>query len=143
MKYPLDGQVQISTGVVSTPYYIYNGFGLFVGGTCDLGKTQALLKNEVLQPVQTSSGEALMGIWICNFSEASLGPHHELQFSIFVSERKLAPVSPHPLGVLKLMSTHPDAQMLCHGLWNDTPQVVAYNRDLLCLNAAQTSSRIE
>jgi hypothetical protein len=34
-------------------------------------------------------------------------------------------------------------QMLCHGLWNSTPTVVAYNRELLSLNARLADSRIE
>jgi hypothetical protein len=33
--------------------------------------------------------------------------------------------------------------MLCHGLWNNTPPVVAYNREYLSLSARQTDSRIE
>ena len=33
--------------------------------------------------------------------------------------------------------------MLCHSLWNNTPPVVAYNREFLSLDARQTDSRIE
>jgi hypothetical protein len=33
--------------------------------------------------------------------------------------------------------------MLCHGLWNSTAEVVAYNRELLNLNACLTKSRID
>jgi hypothetical protein len=40
------------------------------------------------------------------------------------------------------MLTKPDLQMLRHGLWNNTPTVVAYNRELLSLNARLSTSKI-
>jgi len=80
---------------------------------------------------------------VCSFSEASLGPHHELQFSLFVTRQPTAPIAPHPFNTLWLMLTRPDVLMLCHGLWNNTPAVVAYNRQQLSLNARMTASQIE
>ena len=142
-QYPLNGTATISTGEVPTPYHIYNGYGMFIGGLCDLGACRRLLQDESVVPVQTTDGHAVMGIWICNFTEASLGPHHELQFSFFVSNSEMEPIAPHPFCALSLMMTRPDVLMICHGLWNNTPEVVAYNRELLSLNARQTDSRIE
>jgi hypothetical protein len=40
------------------------------------------------------------------------------------------------------MLARPEMQMLCHGLWNNTPAVVAYNREVLSLNARLTTSTI-
>lgn len=77
-----------------------------------------------------------MGIWVVDFTEASLGPHKELQFSILVSHRPTAPVESHPLALLKALFVSAEARMFCYRLWNDSPKVVAYNRELLGLPAA-------
>lgn len=142
-QHPLSGTAQISTGTVPTPYHIYTGYGAFIGGTADLAAVKQLLAPEQVQPFHTSGRRALMGVWICDFTEASLGPHHELQFSIFVTRQPVTPATEHPLNLLTVMLTRPEVQMLCHGLWNNTETVVAYNRELLSLNARLTKSRIE
>ena len=140
--YPLNGTATLSTGAVPTPYHIYNGYGAFIGGTADFAAVQNLLRHEQVIPVQTVAGHALMGIWICDFSDANLGAHHELQFSIFVARQPVRDISPHPLGFLAAMLNRPEMQMLCHGLWNNTATVVAYNRESLSLNARLTTSTI-
>jgi hypothetical protein len=142
-QYPLNERVMLSTSEAPTPYHIYDGYGLFIGGVADLDATRHLLAPERVVPVSTTDGQALMGIWVCDFTEASLGAHHELQFSIAVTRSAVAPIAPHPLNILALMLTRPDVSLLCHGLWNNTPNVVAYNREYLSLNARQTDSRIE
>lgn len=141
-QYPLNETATISTGLVPTPYHIYDGYGVFIGGTADLAATRQLLRQESVIPMETQDGRAPMGIWICNFTEASLGPHHELQFSFFVSDQPRGPIASHPLSLLSHM-TSPDARMLCHGLWNSTPTAVAYNRELLSLDARLAGSRIK
>lgn len=140
--HPLQGEVQLSTGRAPTPYHVYDGRGLFVGGTADLRRVQALLAPEQVHAVQTRDGRALMALWIFDFGDASLGAHHELQVSLFVSAQKLAPVPSHRLSLLELMLTRPEVQMLCHGLWNDRAPVVAYNRELLALDAHLSQSRL-
>ena len=142
-QFPIQSTVQISTGTAPTPYQIYDGFGLFIGGSADFAAVKHLLKNENIVPVQTSDGKALMGIWVCNFTDASLNPHHELQFSFFVSRQEIAPITHHPFNVFTRTITNKGIQMMCHGLWNNTPNVVAYNREVLSLNAIQTDSKIE
>jgi hypothetical protein len=140
--FPLESTALTSVGEVPTPYHIYDGYGVFIGGTADLTATTQLLAGEVMQPVQTIEGRALMGIWVCDFTEASLGPHHELQFSIFVSRAPMRDVPAKPLGLLSSMLTRTDMLMMCHGLWNNTEKVVAYNRELLSLNARRCESAI-
>jgi len=140
-QYPLNGKATISTGEVPTPYHIYDGYGALIGGTADLSAVQQLLKKQVVVPVDNGDGRTFMGIWICNFTEASLGPHHELQFSFFSGGRTNGEPTSHALDLLALM-TDPGAKMLCHGLWNSTPHVVAYNRELLSLNARLANSHI-
>lgn len=140
--FPLQSSISISTGNVSIPYHIYDGFGLFIGGSCDLDATKHLLQNEDMLPVRTSDGKALMGIWVCNFMDANLGPHHELQFSIFVSQKEIEPTPVHPFNAHSSPLIHPEVKMMCHGLWNNTPTVVAYNRELLNLNALLSEGEI-
>jgi len=141
-QYPLNGKAIITTGEVPTPYHIYNGYGALIGGTADLAAVQQLLHGEEVRPLQTVAGRAVMGIWVCAFTDASLGPHHELQFSLFVTRQPASALADHPLALLVAMLTRPDVEMLCHGLWNNTPTVVAYNRELLSLNAKLSSSTI-
>lgn len=141
--YPLRGNTEISVGTVPLPYHIYDGYGTFIGGTAKLTEVEKLLAAEQLQPAQNEAGQALMGIWLCDFTDANLGPHHELQISIFVSRGKVPPVKAHPLGLLGAMLTRPDIQMLCHGLWNNTPLVVAYNREIFSLNARLSDSTLQ
>ena len=142
-RYPLNGEVRLSTGLAPTPYHVYDGRGVFIGGWADLAAVRELLAPEQVHAVQTDTGRALMGVWVFDFNDASLGAHHELQCSIFVSDTPLAPVTSHRLGLLELMVTRPDVRMLCHGLWNNTPPVVAYNRERLALNARLSQSRID
>jgi hypothetical protein len=142
-QYPLTGTITLSFGEAPTPYQIYDGCGAFIGGTADLAAVRRLLEPEQLCMLKTRAGHALMGVWFCNFTEASLGPHHELQFSIFVSCQEVAPITDHPLSLLVAMLTRDDVLMLCHGLWNNTPLVVAYNCEVLSLNARACESAIK
>ena len=142
-QYPLNGKAVLSTGEVPTPYHIYDGYGVFIGGTGNLSAVRYLLREENVFPVQTEDEQAVMGIWACDFSAASLGPHHELQLSIFVSQRAAEPPAPQRCGALALMLARPEVGMLCYRLWNNTPTAVAYNRELLGLEAEPATSRIE
>lgn len=141
-QFPLNGKVRLSLGELPTPYHIYAGSGVFIGGECDLTPAQQLLKDETLLPLQNQHGRALMGIWVCDFTEASLGPHHELQFSFFVSKQALPPVPARAFQALALILTRPEVQMLCYGLWNNTAPVIAYNREYLSLDARLADSQI-
>ena len=142
-QYPLSGEAQVSTGTVPTPYHIYDGQGTFIGGFADLTKITKLLQDEQLYPIRTTSGQAVMGIWVVDFTDASLGAHNELQFSILVSPTQTTPIEDHPLTLLKALFMNPDAHMLCYGLWNNTETVVAYNRELLGLPAQLNKGKIE
>jgi hypothetical protein len=140
-QYPLSGKITISTGEVPTPYHIYDGHGVLIGGTSDLSAVQNLLDRECVKPLDNGGGRTPMAIWVCNFTDASLGPHHELQFSFFTGGHLTRRQRNHSFQLLALMA-NPQTKMLCHGLWNSTPQVVVYNRELLSLNARLAHSRI-
>ncbi|MEL6524755.1 MAG: hypothetical protein AAFQ07_03500, partial [Chloroflexota bacterium] len=141
-QYPLTGEAEISVGRVPTPYHTYDGQGLFIGGTADLAQVTKLLANETVYPIRTASGKALIGIWVVDFIEASLGAHNELQFSVLVSHQPTVPIADHPLTLLKALFIDDEARMLCYHLWNNTETVVAYNRELLGLNASITDGEI-
>lgn len=140
--YPLDGEREISVGSVPTPYHVYDGQGLLLGGTANPARIGALLQKEDVYPIQTREGRALMGLWVVDFTEASLGPHQELQFSILVSHRPAEPVDDHAFALLKALFVNQDARMFCYRLWNDSPTAVAYNRELLALPAAPARGTI-
>lgn len=141
--HPLAGEVRLSTGLAPTPYHVYDGHGVFIAGTADLDAARALLAREQVRPVRTTDGRALAGVWVFDFADASLDAHHELQLSLFVSRESIEPFPAHRWALLQAMLTRPEVQMLCHGLWNSTEKVVAYNRERLALDARVSSSRIE
>jgi hypothetical protein len=76
-----------------------------------------------------------MAVWIAQEPEASHGAHGELQMSFYVSREPLPPLPDGAFGLLRFMLEEPLARQMCHGLWNDTAQVVAYNREILSLDA--------
>lgn len=141
-RYPLDGEVQIGAEKLTTPYQIYNGRILFIGGRVEGAVAADLLRKESLAPILDQEGKALAALWVCDFTDANLGPHHELQISLFASFTPIAPVAPHPLAIYRLLSTEPKTMMVCHGLWNNTERVVRYNREHLQLDAHLCDSEI-
>jgi hypothetical protein len=70
-----------SAGLLPVPYHIYDGHALFLGGVADLAGVRDLLASEDVVPVSTTYGHALMGVWVIDGTDASLGPHQELQLS--------------------------------------------------------------
>jgi hypothetical protein len=141
-QHPLTGHISISTGEAPTPYHIYDGHATFVGGTANLDVARELLRDQHCLPVQTRTGRALMAMWIVDGTDASLGPHQELQFSLFVSREPLPPLEPHPFAIPSQMLSNPKMKMMARGLWNNTELVVTYNREYLGLDVSLTRSEI-
>lgn len=142
-EYPLSGTVELSTGTAPTPYHIYDGYGALIGGTASAETVRALLVNEQVVPLLDAAGRAQVAIWLCDFVEASLGPHHEFQVSVFVTRQSATPLAASPFALLAAMLSRPDMEMLCHGLWNSTAAVVAYNREHLGLPAQRMTGTME
>lgn len=142
-RYPLDGTVEVDGELQATPYHIYNGEIMLIGGTADAAAAADLLHGEQLTPILDSSGNALMAMWVCDFTEANLGPHHELQISLFASVQPQPPAPRHPFAIHRLLMLNPSACMVCHGLWNNTAKVVRYNQQHLGLDAHLCSSHID
>jgi len=142
-RFGLTTMKHISVGDVPIPYHIYAGTALLIGGTADLARVHQLVAGEQVYPIATKLGRALICIWVIDGHEASLGPHRELQISILVSHEKRPAVSDDPLTILQQLLTQPQTRLLCHGLWNDTAQAVAYNREVLALPAQQAACQID
>ncbi len=132
---PLIGKVTISTGPVSTPYRVAKGNRMLLGGTANLELVKKYLKNQKLSPIETKEGKALMTIWVSNFEEADLSAHVELKIGFLVSRTALKALKPHPLGILKLLSSEPKVAIYNFQTWNDIDSAVAYNKEHLGLNA--------
>jgi len=141
--FPLNGTVSLSVGEVPTPYHVYDGHGLLACGTADLGAVEKALQGQEVYPVRTKAGKAVMGIFVCDFQQASLGPHVELQISALVSRTKGETVSDHPFALPAAMVVRPEWGTVCLHIWNDTETVVAYNRDYLGLNPELAAGQID
>ncbi|GAB5493021.1 MAG: hypothetical protein Phog2KO_32360 [Phototrophicaceae bacterium] len=133
--YPLSGRIKTSRGMLPSPYHVYDGKVSFIGGTVSYEGVKNLLATEKVSPIKTDKGRSFMGIWICDFTDASLSPHTELQFSFFVSRQNLDTVKSHEFALLHQLSTNPSIRMLVHGLWNNSETSIAYNNEVLALGA--------
>lgn len=135
-RYPLTER-PISTGLVPAPYHVYDGRGMLIGGTLPHDVADGWLNGQAYTPVVDSAGRALAGIWVCDFTEASLGPHRELQYFVAATRRGLPAITApdHPLALLRALLVEPHVALFCKRLWNDSKTVVAYNRELLGLDA--------
>ncbi len=141
-RFPIKEERTLSNGSrITLPYHIYNGEMLMIGGTIDYDNARELLKNETVEPMRTASGRSPFAIWVCNFIESNAGAHQELQFSLFTS-KKAEPLTDHPYALIARMALDGGLRMVCHGLWNSTPLVVQYNREVFGLNACLSSGVI-
>jgi hypothetical protein len=141
-RFPLDGSVTIAGEELTTPYHVNNGTMLCLGGTVDRSVAADLLAREELTPLSDTQGRALAAIWVCDFADANLGAHHELQISLFATPRSSPPLPADPFAFFRALATRSDLLMVCHGLWNNTERVVRYNAEHLLLNARLTQSKV-
>lgn len=142
-RFPLTARHPTRAGEFPSPYHVYDGHAVWIGGTADLAAVRALLRPERVAPATTRSGRALAGVWAVDETDASLGPHTELQFSIYVAPEPPEPVADGPFAALAFLLRDPAARQLCHGLWNNTAEVVAFNREVLGLTPRLGTSRFE
>lgn len=134
-QFPLNNTVSLSTGEVQTPYHIYEGYGLLIGGTAPVDKVKGIMRDESLEPVTDTNGQAVLGLWLMNFTEAHIAPHTEFQCSIFVQPKTIPPYPDHPYAPLKFMVSADEPAILCADIWNNTEECVAYNSEHLALSA--------
>jgi hypothetical protein len=137
-QYPLRSLREVPGGSAPVPYHVYNGTVLLIGGTANLPSVRALLDDDSLELVCTTRGEALISLWVCNFTQSSLGPHKILHAGISVALDALPPVEPRPLALLGSILTMPQVGMYCQRTWIDEARVAIYQSELLGLNVHMT-----
>jgi hypothetical protein len=140
-RFPIDGSAIVDGQALPTPYHVYDGALLMLGGTAGAGAAAARL-GQGLTPLLDTQGRALMALWVGDFTDASLGPHHELQLSLLATTRPLPPVTAHPFAIQRALLTRPEVRMACVALWNDMQRVARYNAEYLGLNAHVAASRV-
>lgn len=91
------------------------------------------LAHEHVTVARTESGRALMAIYVADETEASHGPHTELQIAFYVSHQSTAPVKDGPFAPVHFLISDPQARQMCYRLWNNSAEIVAYNREILGL----------
>ncbi len=93
-RYPVDGVVSLDGERLPTPYLVQDGTMLMIAGTCDLASAALALEPLGLRATCTSDRRALAAAWVADFTRAGLGPHGELQVSLFTGPGGRADVSP-------------------------------------------------
>ena len=140
--FPLDGMIKTSTGSLPKPYQVYDGHALLIAGTADAAEIADRTKNEDVHPGFTSSGRVLMGLFVCDFREASLGPHLELQLSVLVRDRPGPVLSDAAAAYMAALGADKEVGSLCLNLFNDDKAVLAYNTEYLGLDAKPCAGEI-
>ncbi len=145
-QYPIQqNKVHTSAGDQPTPYHVYDAHAILIGGTADYARVKDMLRSEQVTPAQTQSGRALMALWAVDETAASHGAHTEMQVSFYVTPQPVPPVRDGAFALLNFLLNVSGASQMCHGLWNNTREVVAYNREILGLSPrlAHSSFRFE
>jgi hypothetical protein len=142
VAFPQEGEVSLSTGSCTKAYHVYDGHGALVTGHCDASALEWAFAGQDVYPVTTRSGAGVLGLFICRFDRASLGPHLELQVVALAAPIPNQRVSDDPTAFLAAFATRPDWGPLSLHLWNDSPTVVAYNTEYLGLEAQRATGQV-
>eukprot|EP01065_Artemidia_motanka_P004490 TRINITY_DN12120_c0_g1_i3.p1 TRINITY_DN12120_c0_g1~~TRINITY_DN12120_c0_g1_i3.p1 ORF type:complete len:450 (+),score=106.11 TRINITY_DN12120_c0_g1_i3:649-1998(+) len=134
--YPLTGMKMTSLGPMPVPFQFYNSSGVVFGGTGDADAARDMLSGEDLHLVTLTDGTAPMCLWCWQHSSTSttVGTHaNSLYVFLFVTREKMAPVQASPLVHHSLWSQHlnPGVRLLPIGVWEESEQALAYNREVL------------
>lgn len=140
-RFPLKGEVTLSTGTIPTPYHIYDGYGFLIAGTADPERVAHMIKNEAVIPAQTANRRVVVAMFLLDFTDASLAPHSEFQCSVFLQTASTPLLEDHDFAPFQYIFTTPDAAQLCANIWNNTTECVAYNSEHLGLGAQLCNSR--
>jgi hypothetical protein len=140
--FPITRTVAVSAGNLPSPYHVYDGHGLLICGHARADTVAAAFAGQDVFPVLTRSGRAVMGLFVCSFTDASLGPHLELQAVALCAPRSDTRVSDDPTAMLAALASRTDRALFSLNLWNDTAPVVAYKTECLGLDAALASGKV-
>ncbi len=142
-RFPLNGEVALSTGSAPKPYHVYDGHGLVLVGHCDAAALMDGLAGQDVHPVLTEGGKGILVLFICDFAQASHGAHLEFHITALSAPKAGERLSDDPAAALAALATRKDWGVLSLHLWNDTSKVVAYNTEYLGLDAQPCSGRVE
>ena len=140
---PAPGQVTLSTGIAPTPYLVTDGHGLVVLGTCDAAALKPAFDAQQVHPVLTESGRGILILFICDFAQASHGPHLEFHVTALAAPTPGTTLPDAPEAALAALATQHDWGVLSLHLFNDTANVVAYNSEYLGLQAQLCSGAVD
>lgn len=142
-RFPLRGEVSLSTGSAPKPYHVYDGHGLVIVGHCDAEALAGGFAGQDVHPVQTEGGKGILVLFICDFAEASHGPHLEFHITALAAPQTGQRLSDEPAAALAALATRKDWGVLSLHLWNDLAGVVAYNTEYLGLDARECAGRVD
>ena len=132
----------MSTGSAPTPYHVYDGHGLLLVGTCDATALEPSFTGQDVSPVLTASGQGVLILFVCNFNEASHGPHLEFHVTALAAPKAGTQITDDPAAALTALAVQRDWGVLSLHLWNDSEAVVAYNSEYLGLQARQCRGKM-
>ena len=138
---PITGSVELRTGTAPTPDHLHEGEAQLIFGDVGADVVGAVIEGEDVHLVETRPGRVAAGMIMADFRDASMGPHHELQFFVLVADQPGATIGDLPLA-LPIAMASPGYATLCFKLWNDADAVLAYNNDYLGLNASRADFRL-
>ncbi len=139
---PARGEVTLSTGTAPTPYHVYDGHGLLIVGTCNAGALEGTFAEQDVHPVLTRVGRGILLLFVCDFAEASHGPHTELHLTALAAPMPGQVLPDDPAAAIACLPLQTDWGVLSLNLWNNTPEVVAYNTEYLGLQAMQMAGSV-
>ena len=133
--HPPGAPVRLSTGAAPTPYAVQEAEAAMILGAADMGAAQAAMAAEGVHPVAAGPGRAAMGLILCDFSLASLGPHAEAQLFTLCADAPGVDLGPAGMAMPVALGLRAEISIFCLHLWNDLPAAVAYNSEYLGLQA--------
>ena len=139
---PIRGDISLSVGPCPVPYHIYDGHGVLITGDGDAAALAPIFADQDVFQVLGAGGAAQLGLFVCQFTAASLGPHLEAHLVALASPTSGARVAEDPYAMMAALGTRPDWGLLSLHLWNDTDRVLAYNSEYLGLQAHRITGHV-
>eukprot|EP01063_Lacrimia_lanifica_P003369 TRINITY_DN11797_c0_g1_i1.p1 TRINITY_DN11797_c0_g1~~TRINITY_DN11797_c0_g1_i1.p1 ORF type:complete len:474 (+),score=172.30 TRINITY_DN11797_c0_g1_i1:43-1464(+) len=136
-EYPLTGYCATSLGPMPVPFQFKNSSGVCFGGFGDVDVVKDMIQGQDLHPVVCEDGSTPIAVWVWQHSStsATLESHsNSMQMYFFVTREPLEEKVPaHPLIHHALWSDtqYPDVRCLPWGMWEESEQALAYNREIL------------
>ena len=134
--HPLTGYHPTSCGPMPVPFQFTNSAAVVIGGFANYDAMRDLVASDDLHLVKCADGSTpvLMIMWQHNDTTTTVGENsNSLQMMAFVSREETETVPAHPLIHNALMNDvlHPSVRCLPIGMWEESEQALAFNREVL------------